>query len=495
MELEVIIGLEIHIQLKTKTKMFCSCPNVNDGAVANSAVCPVCLGHPGTLPAVNEQAIKLGMALSSAINCKINHQSIWARKHYFYPDLPKGYQISQYLEPLAEHGHVDVFVDGDYKKIGITRLHLEEDAAKVFRVNDSTLVDFNRGGTPLAEIVSEPDFRSPAQAKAFLQELRLIARYLDVSDADMEKGQLRCDANISLRPVGDNKLYPKTEIKNINSFKSVERALKYEINRQTELWEKGAPEMIQSTRGWDENAGVTVLQRTKEQAADYRYYPDPDLTPLVVGEEEINNTIRYLPELPQTKRKRFIEEYLLSRVDASILVEDKHLADYFEKVISEAREDWLDFVSNQEADWESSKGRLTKLAFGWIQSELFKLMNESSQKIVDIKVLPDMFARFLATLYRRQVNSTAGQMLLRKMFETGKDPMDILESENLAQLTDTDELTSVVDKIINSSPTQVEDYKNGKVVILKYLLGLAMKETKGKADPVLLEKLFKEKLD
>ncbi len=494
MELEVIIGLEIHVQLKTKSKMFCSCANVNDGAMANSAVCPICLGHPGTLPAVNEQAIKLGMSLASAINCQINQTSIWARKHYFYPDLPKGYQISQYLEPLAEHGQVDVFVDDDYKKIGITRLHLEEDAAKVFRVDGATLVDFNRGGTPLAEIVTEPDFRSPAQAKAFLQELRLIARYLDVSDADMEKGQLRCDANISLRPLGDEKLYPKTEIKNINSFKSVERALKYEITRQTDLWQKGTPEAIQSTRGWDENAGVTILQRTKEQASDYRYYPDPDLTPLIVSEEEINATIRYLPELPSVKRKRFIEEYLLSRVDASILVEDKRLADFFEKVISEAREDWLDFVSNQEGDWENSKGKLTKLAFGWIQSELFKLMNESGQKISDIKILPDMFARFLASLYKRQVNSTTGQILLRKMFETGKEPLDILETENLSQVTDSNELAMVVDKIIISSPTQVEDYKNGKVVILKYLIGLAMKETKGKADPVLLESLFKAKL-
>lgn len=494
MKLEAVIGLEIHIQLKTNTKMFCSCANVNDGVQANSAVCPICLGHPGTLPAVNEHAVKLGMLMSAAINCKINERSIWARKHYFYPDLPKGYQISQYDQPLAENGYMDIMADGEVKRIGITRLHLEEDAAKVFRMEDATLVDFNRGGTPLAEIVSEPDFRTPAQAKAYLQELRLIARYLGVSDADMEKGQLRCDANISLRPIGDDKLYQKTEIKNLNSFKSVERALKFEIIRQTKLWEVGAPESVQSTRGWDENSGQTVLQRTKEEAADYRYYPDPDLAPLLVSSELIDDVYRQLPELPKEKRKRFSEEYLLSNVDAAILAEDKNLADFFEKVVSEAREDWLEFIGDEDNSWEKSRGKLTRLSFGWIQSELFKLMNESGQRINEIKITPEKFAQFLGMLYKRKVNSSAGQILLKKMFETGADPDDILESENLSQVSDEDELSLVVDKIITASPSQVEEYKNGKVVIIKYLLGLAMRETKGKADPEILEELFKNKL-
>ena len=497
MEFEPVIGLEIHVQLKTKSKMFCQCANVNDGVASNSAICPICLGHPGTLPAVNGEAIKLGALLSMAINCQINKQSIWARKHYFYPDLPKGYQISQYKEPLAEHGFVEILAEGVKSKIGITRLHLEEDAAKVFRVDGATLVDFNRGGTPLAEIVSEPDFRSPVQAKVFLQELRSIARYLGVSDADMEKGQLRCDANISVRPMGEDKLYPKTEIKNLNSFKAVERALRFEIDRQTKLWQAGTPEMIQSTRGWDDGKGQTYLQRTKEEAADYRYYPDPDLPPLNLSQEEIDNIAKQMPELPQAKRQRFIDEYVLSNVDAAILVEDKHLADYYEKVISEAR-GWLETLEDQmgtsDEIWERGRSKLTRLTFGWIQAELFKLMNETEQKISEIKITPENFAEFLALIYQRKVNSSAGQILLKKMFETGGDPSDILESENLSQVSDAVELGLVVDKIIKASPAQVEEYKNGKEVLIKYFLGLAMRETKGKADPEVLEELFKEKL-
>lgn len=498
MELEPVIGLEIHIQLKTNSKMFCSCANINDGAPANTAVCPICLGHPGTLPTVNEQAIDLGVLLSLALNCRINLTSVWARKHYFYPDLPKGYQISQYKEPLAEDGQVDIISDGYVQKIRITRLHLEEDAAKVFRADKNTLVDFNRGGTPLAEIVTEPDFKSPAQAKVFLQDLRLMARYLGVSDADMEKGQLRCDANISMRPVGDDKLYPKAEIKNINSFKAVEKALKFEIERQSKLWEKGMPEKFQSTRGWDDSKGQTVLQRVKEEAADYRYYADPDLPPLVLTREEVVAIKNKMPELPFTKKQRFVNEYALTLVDSAILVEDKNLADFFEKVISEAR-GWLESLDDQTGTtdevWERNKAKLTRLAFGWIQSELFKLMNEDNCKINDIKITPENFAEFLSMIYQRKINSSAGQILLRKMYETGNDPGDIIENENLAQVSDAGELLTVVQKIINSSPEQVIQYKSGKTVIIKYLIGLAMKETKGKADPQVLEELFKNNLD
>lgn len=497
MELEPVIGLEIHIQLKTKSKMFCACANVNDGVLANTAVCPICLGHPGTLPAVNEQAINLGCLMSLALNCEINLVSVWARKHYFYPDLPKGYQISQYTQPLAENGYVNIVSEGVAQKIRITRLHLEEDAAKVFRADKNTLVDFNRGGTPLAEIVTEPDFKSPAQAKIFLQDLRLMARYLGISDADMEKGQLRCDANISMRPVGDENLYPKAEIKNINSFKAVEKALKYEIERQSKLWEKGSPEKFQSTRGWDENSGQTNLQRVKEEAADYRYYNDPDLPALILTKTEVENIRATMPELPQAKKQRFVNEYALNMVDASILVEDKQLSEYFEKVISEAR-GWLESLDDQlgTADeiWEKNKAKLTRLAFGWIQSELFKLMNETADKISSIKITPENFAEFLCIIYQRKINSSAGQLLLRKMYETGDDPQNIIETENLSQVSDVDELSSVVEKIINDSVEQVNQYKSGKTVIIKYLIGLAMKETKGKADPEVLEELFKTKL-
>jgi aspartyl-tRNA(Asn)/glutamyl-tRNA(Gln) amidotransferase subunit B len=499
MELEPIIGLEIHIKLKTQSKMFCSCPNVSDQTVAvNSAVCPICLGHPGTLPAVNQQAIKLATQLALAVNCKINTTSTWARKHYFYPDLPKGYQISQYQEPLAEHGHLAVKVDGLVLPIGITRIHLEEDAAKIFRYNDKILVDFNRCGTPLAEIVTEPDFRSPEQAKDFLQELRLLARYLGVSDADMEKGQLRCDANISLRPIGDDNFYAKTEIKNLNSFKAVERAMKYEISRQTKLWNAGDPEKIQSTRGWDDNKCQTILQRTKEEAADYRYYCDPDLPPLVLSVNEIDKWQKQLPELPNAKRERFINEYALNQIDTNILIDDKNLADYFEKVISEAR-GWLETLDDELGTsaeiWQRQRSKLTRLACAWMQSELFKLMNESGQKITKIKITPENFAEFLSMIYQRRVNSSSGQILLRKMFLTGGDPSDIIENDDLKQVSDGDALAELVDNIIIANPDQVAQYRAGKTVVLKYLFGLAMRQNKGRADPQLLEEILKTKLD
>jgi len=497
MQLETVIGLEIHIQMKTKSKMFCGCSNDGENQPPNTTICPVCLGHPGTLPVANRQAIKYGVIMALALDCKINNRSIWARKNYFYPDLSKGYQISQFEEPLSASGHLTITVKEKKYRIGITRLHLEEDAAKNFHSENQTLVDYNRAGTPLMEIVTEPDFRSPEEAKVFLQELRLLARYLGVSDADMEKGHLRCDANISLRPVGEDKLYPKTEIKNLNSFKSVERALAYEVKRQSDEWQKGTPITFQSTRGWDASAIKTVEQRSKEDSADYRYFPEPDLPPIVFTAEEIKEIRASLPELPWQKKERFIKEYGLALPNAKTLVEDKEVADYFEKVMMEMRA-WVEALEETEGTseeiWAQHKAKLTKLVCGWLLSELYKLINEAGQSILDVKITPENFAEFITIVYKKKVNSSAAQVLLKEMYETGGDPSQILEEKDLSQVGDTDELSQVVEQIIKNNPGQVREYQAGKEPLIKFFIGLAMRQTKGKADPEMLENLFKKKL-
>ncbi|MDP2586890.1 MAG: Asp-tRNA(Asn)/Glu-tRNA(Gln) amidotransferase subunit GatB [Candidatus Komeilibacteria bacterium] len=498
MNLETVIGLEIHIQLKTKSKMFCSCSNQGENQPANTTVCPICLGHPGTLPFANQEAVNMGIKLALALNCEINKKSVWARKNYFYPDLPKGYQISQFESPLASNGHLTIFAADKEKRIGLERLHLEEDAAKNFHTPEAVLVDYNRAGTPLAEIVTRPDFKTPAEAKVFLQNLRLIARYLKVSDADMEKGHLRCDANISLRPIGEEKLYPKTEIKNLNSFRSVERSLEYEIKRQTELWNLGTPPKITTTRGWDEKKLQTVEQRTKEESADYRYFPEPDLLPLVFTEADIAAIHALLPELPRAKVLRFIKEYQVNPADGHVLVEDEQVADYFEAVMTETRA-WLeangDVLGTSEEVWELNKKKMTKLVTGWLTSELFKLMNEAKIGVKDLKISPENFAEFVVLLYQRKMNSSSGQVILYKMFLTGGDPSAIMEEEDLALLDDGEQLAKVVAKVLAENQNQVMDYRQGKTPLLKFFIGLAMKEMKGKADPEALAELFRQHLD
>ncbi len=495
--METIIGLEIHIQLKTKSKMFCSCSNLGENEPANTTVCQICLGHPGTLPMANAAAVKMGVKLALALNCSINQRSVWARKNYFYPDLPKGYQISQYEAPLALGGHLTITVREKEKRIGIERLHLEEDSAKNFHSPKATLVDFNRSGTPLAEIVTRPDFGTPEEAKIFLQDLRLIARYLKVSDADMEKGHLRCDANISLRPVGQTKLYPKTEIKNINSFKFVERALAYEIQRQTILWNLGTPPAAQSTRGWDEKTEKTVEQRDKEASADYRYFPEPDLLPVVFTAADVKAIKAELPELPKAKRLRFEREYKVTPVGAKILIEDEAVADYFEQVLSEARA-WLESsgeaLGTSEEIWELNKQRLTKLVTGWLLSELFKLLNSAGQTIYDLKINPENFAEFITLIYQRKINSSSAQAVLKQMFLTGGDPSHIMEEEDLLQVDDLGELEQAVVSVLKANPEQVLGYRAGKTPLLKFFIGLAMKEMKGRANPEKLAEIFKNKL-
>lgn len=496
---ETIIGLEIHLQLKTKSKMFCSCPN-QDGQKPNTNICPICLGHPGTLPTVNKAAVEQGLLLALALNCKINKQSKFDRKNYFYPDLPKGYQISQFDEPLAEKGKLFIDLDSKRKRIGITRLHLEEDAAKNIHIADKTLVDFNRGGAPLAEIVTEPDFRKPQEAKEFLTQLRLLARYLGVSDADMEKGHLRCDANISLRPKGDTKYYPKTEIKNLNSFRSVERALQYEIDRQTALWDKKQIAKNTETRGWDENKQQTVLQRTKEGSADYRYFPEPDLPPLIISQAMLDQVAMKLPELPLAKQDRFVQEYALRLADARVLVAKKDWAAYFEEVMSDLRA-WIcvwkgiDLESPAaEKLWSEHRGELSRLTWSWITSELFKFLPADFDR-KNLKISPENMAEFISLIYLKKINSSAGQQILAAMFEgSDDDPSHIADKMNLTQIDDDSTLADLVLKVIMLNPKQVEQYKRGKVALLKFFVGQVMKESKGKANPQKIEEILKEKL-
>lgn len=498
LELEPVIGLEIHIQLDTLSKMFCRCSNDGENQLANTTICPRCTGQPGVLPVVNEQAVFYGASLALALNLKVNPISIWARKNYFYPDLPKGYQISQFDQPLATDGFLIIETPEGRRRIGIERLHLEEDAAKNFHHDTYALVDYNRGGTPLAEIVTRPDFKTPAEARIFLQQLRSIARYLGVSQADMEKGHLRCDANISMREVGETKFHPKSEIKNLNSFRSVERALEHEIKRQTELWQKGTPPDKQATRGWDEKKLSTYEQRVKESSDDYRYFPEPDLPSLVISAEKIAELKATLPELPAQKKLRFMEEYGLNAVDAGILVEDKAIAAFFEETMSEFRA-WLSDSGLVETEfdefWTGAQAKVAKLVSGWLISELFKLLNEANLTIKDLKFSPAVFAEFIGFIYARKINSSAGQVVLKQMFATGEHPEEVIASQDLHQVSDADELKDVVEKIIKASPEQVKDYQGGKLTLIKYFLGQAMKETRGRADPEMLENIFRQLLD
>lgn len=425
---------------------------------------------------------------AKAIGCRINPVSKFDRKHYFYPDLPKGYQISQYDEPIGEDGALEIEVDGETLRVGIERLHLEEDAAKNTHKNGHTLVDYNRGGTPLMEIVTHPDIKSAAAAKKYLQELRRIMRHLEVSDADMEKGHLRCDANISLRPKGESKLYPKTEIKNLNSFRSVERAITYEIERQTKLWEEGKPVDFLSTRGWDDAKGVTTEQRWKEEAADYRYFPDPDLPPMNLAEIDKQT---HLPELPAQARARFQKEYTLSLEDASILTENKERIAYTENVFSELTE-WIGSLPKKEAKPDQKK--LGKLTGGWLTNKLFAKLTEKNIGLEDLKITPENFAEFITLIATDKVGSSNAQKLLELMIDSGAEPDHLMTEHGLGQISDSSVIEAAVDNVIAGFPNEVEKYKSGKEALLKFLVGMVMKETEGKADPKVAEAKLKEKL-
>lgn len=504
---EPVIGLEIHVQLKTKSKMFCGCSAHETAAAPNTHVCPICLGHPGVLPVPNEQAIRFGVLMGLAINCTIAPHSKFDRKNYFYPDLPKAYQISQFDLPIATGGFVELTnVPGGTRtdaRIGITRAHLEEDAAKSFHGADGkTYVDFNRGGVPLIEIVTEPDFTSPQEAKFFLQELRLIARYLGISDADMEKGHLRCDANVSLRKrdkdgnIVGAKFNPKTEIKNLNSFRHVERALEYEIERQTRMWEEeGKPTSVSTTRGWDEGRQRTVEQRSKEEAADYRYFPEPDIPALALDEiaQEMRSS---MPELPADRRLRFQMEYALKPSDARQICDDPVLADFAERTFSELAA-WLDTTTAGDVEgeaYEKQKAQLGRLVSGWLLSKLMGLMTERGIDIRTIKITPENFAEFITLIAGKKLNNTGGLKTLERMLENGDSPTHIMEELALGQMDDEGVLAEAVDRVIEAHPAEVARYVAGEEQLMKFLIGQVMKETQGTADAALARNILLVKL-
>lgn len=502
MKYDAIIGLEIHAEIKTKSKMFCSCDNNSEDKTPNTAVCPICLGHPGTLPVPNKRAIELVILAGLATHCTINRISKFDRKNYFYPDLPKGYQISQYDLPLCYEGYLEVGDD----KVLITRIHLEEDTGKSTHPKDSdhTLLDFNRAGTPLLEMVTEPVIKSAAEAKLFAQKFQQILRYLDISNADMEKGEMRCEANVSIQEEGkweykdgkiiglDNyQLNPKVEIKNINSFKSLEKAIKFEIERQTKALEEGEI-IIAETRGFDDNKNITKSQRVKETAADYRYFPEPDIPPLNISDDMIADIEAEIGEMPQEKTQRFIEQYGLKEDLAEVVTSDKHLANWTEEVISETGA-WIEASGDS---YERQDKKLAATAVNLITSELLKHLKTDHRDINDLHISPADFAKLTCLIYQGKINSTAGQTILNQMYVKGGDPLDILTELGLEQVDDKEALSEVIRTVITDNPNQAAEYKAGKLPLIQFFVGKVMAETKGKANPEvvreLLEKLLME---
>jgi aspartyl-tRNA(Asn)/glutamyl-tRNA(Gln) amidotransferase subunit B len=475
---EPVIGLEVHVQLGTKTKIFCSCP-VEFGAAPNTNVCPVCLGLPGALPVISRRAVELAASASLALHCKINPYSRFARKNYFYPDLPKGYQISQYDQPLAEHGYLDIATETGKKRIGVTRVHMEDDAGKSihdgFKDSDKyTYVDLNRSGTPLIEIVSEPDMRSAEEAHAYLTEIKQVIQYIGVSDCDMEKGQLRCDANVSVRLKGAAEFGTKVEVKNVNSFRFVKQAIEYEIERQVEIVERGGT-IKQESRLYDADSGVTVAMRSKEHAHDYRYFPEPDLVPLRVSDHWLGEVRAHLPELPADRRDRFVSEYGLREYDAQVLSLMRATGDYFE-IAAKA----------------SGDGRTTA---NWVVGDLMGLLNAAGKEIESSPVSAAHLGELVALIGKGELSGKLAKEILPKMFETGDAAPAIMEREGLKQISDTAALEKIADDVIDANPKQVEQYKGGKSALLGYLVGQVMKASRGQANPAAVNEVLKKKLN
>jgi len=488
MELETIIGLEVHLEIKTKTKLFCSCPNKSE-SLANENICPVCLGHPGVMPVLNLEALKKALILGLALNGKIAQTSYFERKNYFYPDLPKGYQISQFALPLVKGGFLEIEIDDERKRGQLERIHLEEDAAKLLHGNNKdSFVDFNRSGIPLIELVTKPDLRSAKEAKVFLEMLKLTVQYLDISEAEMQKGQMRCDANISLRPKGEKTFFAKTEIKNLNSFKAVEDALSYEEKRQRKLWEEGRPPQTLSTRGFDDKKRITVLQREKEESHDYRYFPEPDLPFLEIETlpfslEELKESIE---ELPLAKKNRLMENYGFSTTEAEILIREPVKANFLEEVIVQFE------PQNREG--------LVKTAINWLVNRLpgeiispkekflFQRISEGEEKPINAKI----FAEFVKLIFEGKISSTLAQKILEEMKKTGKNPLLIIKESKIEMIADEKQLEEIIKKIIEQNKKVVADFKKGKENALQFLVGLAMRETRGKADPQKVSKILKK---
>jgi len=488
MKYRPVIGLEIHAELKTKTKMFCDSLNDPDEKHPNVNVCPICMGHPGTLPVINREAIKKVITAGLALNCKIEEDTFFERKNYFYPDLPKGYQITQYQKPLCYEGWLDV----GGKKFRITRIHLEEDAGRLYHLPDKdySLVDYNRAGVPLMELVTEPDFETGQEVKDFAEELQLMWRYLGVSDADMEKGLMRVEVNLSLTNP-DGSWGTKVEVKNINSVKFASDAVDYEIKRQTELLEAGE-KVKQETRGWDEVKKQSFSQRSKEEAHDYRYFPEPDLPPLKITKEQIEEIRSEMLELPQARVERFKKQYNLPDHDIEVFTVNKSLGDYYEHVVSELLSfDKLDHLKRPDAQHQD---KLMKLAANYLITELKRMCDEISAEPADTKINPEMFADLVVRVFHSEISSSGAQAVLKEMFATGSAPGQIIKEKNLEQVSNVEELNSAVAKVIADNSKAVEDYKAGKEASLKFLVGMAMKETKGKANPQVVEGILKDML-
>ncbi len=477
MPFEPVIGLEVHAQLKTKTKIFCSCSTAF-GKSPNANTCPVCTGMPGVLPVLNTQAVSFAIKAALATNCTINEESRFDRKNYFYPDLPKGYQISQYAAPIAEFGHLDIdsTLAGGIKRIGITRIHMEEDAGKLIHdpARGKSLVDLNRTGVPLIEIVSEPDIRSAQEAGAYLRKLHAILKYIDVCDGNMEEGSFRCDANISLRPAGQQEFGTRTELKNLNSFKNVEKAIAYEIQRQTYLLDEGG-QVIQETRLWDPNKNKTFSMRGKEEAHDYRYFPDPDLVPLIVDKQWIASIESQMPELPDDKKKRFISQYEIPEYDADVLTSTLELANFFEQTATPLKN--------------------KKQAANWIMTHLLGMLKSKGVAIDDSPVSADAFSQLLKMLEDGTINANAAKTVFEQMAETGGAPETIVKEKGLEQVSDQSQLEGLVIQTIEENPEEAAAYRDGKTKLFSFFMGQMMKKTRGKADPKIVAPLLKTKLN
>jgi len=475
---ETVIGLEVHAQLLTRSKMFCGC-NTTFGAAPNSQTCPVCQGMPGVLPVINRRAVELAIRTARALHCRINAECRFARKHYFYPDMPKNYQISQYEEPLAEDGWLEVEVDGAHTRVGIQRLHLEEDVGKltheggVFETASASLVDFNRSGVPLMEIVSRPDLASPAEAAEYLRILRALLRYLGVCDGNMEEGSLRCDANISLRRRGAAELGTKVEIKNMNSFRHVRAALEYEVSRQARALERGE-RLSQETRLWNPDRGETLSMRSKEFAHDYRYFPDPDLVPVTPAPAWVVEIEAALPELPRARRRRFVEQYALPPYDAELLTQDRALADYYEEAVR--------LHPNPKA-----------LA-NWIMSELLRELHGDPAAVAHCHIAPQHLARLVALVDDGTISGKIAKDVFERMARSGEDPDTIVRRHGLQQVVDEGALVGLVDEVLAANPTAVADYRRGKKQSAAFLVGQIMKATQGKASPQVVNRLLTERL-
>ncbi len=481
MDYETVIGLETHAQLSTKSKMYCSCSTDYANTPPNTHVCPICLGLPGVLPVINKQAVEYTMMTALALNCPVSDLTNFDRKNYSYPDLMKGYQISQSYQPIGKQGYITIEVDGTTKRIGINHIHLEEDTARLLHRSEPTgedysLVDVNRSGVPLMEIVSEPDMHSGEEARQFLIKLRSILQYLGVSNGNMEEGSFRCDANISIRPEGSKELGPKVEVKNMNSFKAVYLAMEYEAKRQRKAIAEGK-KLIQETRGWVEAEGKTVSQRTKEYAHDYRYFPEPDLPPVTIGRDWVEGLRQKLPEMPEARRDRFVNEYNLPSYDANLLTSSKAMADYFEEGVKVTKD-----VSPKEVG-------------NWLLGEVNRIINADNIDIETFskKVSPEMLANLILSSHSA-INAATAKSVLEEMFKTGQSAAEIINKRGVSQISDTGELEKIVAEVIKSNVQPVADYKDGKEAAFKFLVGQVMKASKGRANPQIVNEVLKQKL-